>query len=244
MKLFTTLIFIGLTSFTSWAQAYQVYDLGILPNSFAANENILTWGQGNRLGDGASISYSFAESSYECHPAINCFSLTDFMPQGYQEVVTLAFNEWASVSNLSFNLVDDKAGDIVIGGEGIDGGYNILAHAGIDFTVGTFETYISRSLIHFDSSENWSLNNGGGISVLSVALHEIGHSLGLGHSTVSNSIMNPTYSGLTSLQDDDRDGIQYLYGALVSPVPEPSTYLLFLLGLVMVAGYSRKAAIK
>ena len=53
-----------------------------------------------------------------------------------------------------------------------------------------------------------------GIDFLQVAIHEIGHSLGLGHSKVNGSIMGPIYSKdrLNKLHADDIKGMQYLYG--------------------------------
>lgn len=49
-------------------------------------------------------------------------------------------------------------------------------------------------------------------------MHEFGHSLGLGHSNVRESIMYPWYKGYVpniKLTDDDIRGIRALYGELV-----------------------------
>ena len=47
--------------------------------------------------------------------------------------------------------------------------------------------------IHFDDDELFSLNEGIGTNFLFVAVHEIGHSLGLDHSNIPNSIMLSHY---------------------------------------------------
>ena len=54
-----------------------------------------------------------------------------------------------------------------------------------------------------------------GISLLQVAVHELGHSLGLDHSTVRSAVMFPTYLQYNPnfrLDVDDISAIQALYG--------------------------------
>lgn len=62
--------------------------------------------------------------------------------------------------------------------------------------------------IHVDSSEKWDVD----FDLFSVALHEIGHSLGLQHSNVRRSVMSPIYKKYSGLHWDDRDGLEALYG--------------------------------
>ena len=68
--------------------------------------------------------------------------------------------------------------------------------------------------LHFDDAETWRLQAAPGVfDVETVALHEIGHLLGLDHSTVPGAVMFPTYSGARrALSADDIAGIRSLYG--------------------------------
>ena len=55
---------------------------------------------------------------------------------------------------------------------------------------------------------------GSGTNFLQVAIHELGHSLGLDHSDVRDSIMAAFYRGYVpnvQLHADDIAGIRYLY---------------------------------
>ena len=96
-------------------------------------------------------------------------------------------------------------------GDGIsfDGTNGVLAHA-------FFPPPNGGSIAgdaHFDDSETWTLNfksdSSQPIDLVTVAAHEIGHSLGLGHSQVSTALMAPFYNGSHRFLDqDDINGIQ------------------------------------
>ncbi|MBI1850509.1 MAG: matrixin family metalloprotease [Planctomycetes bacterium] len=59
--------------------------------------------------------------------------------------------------------------------------------------------------------------DGSGIDVQSVITHEIGHALGMGHSSVNGATMLPAYFGLAerTIEADDMAGIQSIYGHAV-----------------------------
>ena len=70
---------------------------------------------------------------------------------------------------------------------------------------------------HFDDDERFTTGTSDGINLDWVAVHEFGHSMGLEHSNVRESIMYPWYKGYfpnIELTEDDILGIQALFGKL------------------------------
>jgi matrix metalloproteinase-14 (membrane-inserted) len=89
-------------------------------------------------------------------------------------------------------------------GNSFDGPGKILGHS----------FYPTYGIIHFDNSETWTDSTFAGTNLLQVAVHEIGHSLGLAHSSIKSAVMYPYYGGYQpsfSLNPDDIAGIKRLY---------------------------------
>ncbi|KAL0459160.1 UNVERIFIED_CONTAM: Metalloendoproteinase 1 [Sesamum latifolium] len=120
---------------------------------------------------------------------------------------------WASVSHFTFTYTPhyDRA-DIKISfefgdhgdGQPFDGPGGILAHA--------FPPTDGR--LHYDGDEKWVDGvTPGAIDMQTVGLHELGHVLGLGHTTDEHNIMSPFInSGQRKvLGQDDINGIRALY---------------------------------
>ena len=64
----------------------------------------------------------------------------------------------------------------------------------------------------------------GSIDFGRVALHELGHALGLEHSSTALAIMAPTISNIDSLQEDDIAGVNALYGGLQNCTITPLSF--------------------
>ncbi|CAF1110381.1 unnamed protein product [Adineta ricciae] len=135
-----------------------------------------------------------------------------------EEILQEAFQAYASHTSLEFEKVCSTcAADIVIKfvsrahaeceNHPFDGQGGTLAHADPP----------TNGQVHFDFDEVWTENNEESkINLFLVALHEIGHALGLDHSRNTASIMQKTYpfAGVTkSLSSVDIESIQHLYGA-------------------------------
>lgn len=136
-----------------------------------------------------------------------------------RRVIAAAFAKWSAVTPLVFRETSGPgAVDIRIGwyrrdhqdgspfdgmGEIVDGRFrNVLAHA---FSPPPIGSDLAGD-VHFDEDENWN------ISLLEqVALHEIGHAIGLKHSDVRTAVMYFQNNGQSNLQPDDIEGIQSVY---------------------------------
>lgn len=132
-----------------------------------------------------------------------------------------AFNTWSGVANLSFHRVSTmRQANLVIrfyrrshsDGNPFDGPGGKFAHA----------FFPTDGRIHFDLDEIWALNLASlkatprSVDLFTVAVHEIGHALGLRHSSFSNAVMFATIDfqeRKPTLNIDDIRGIRFLYGA-------------------------------
>lgn len=153
--------------------------------------------------------------------------------QRQKEIFATAFGEWAKHSSLSFKEVFNKEeADLVLGfgsshhcqlydivGERCRTNSRFFGQGGVLAHCYFPGSGLVSGDAHFDSGEYWSeLNSGlqnGESSLLSVAMHEIGHGLGLDHSNDRNALMFDTYvpSDIKiSLSSDDIARIQALYG--------------------------------
>lgn len=131
--------------------------------------------------------------------------------------------QWDCASALYiYTICSGSVGDIEIGfysrdhGDGapFDGPSGVLAHA-----FQPAPAYTGYSALygdaHFDDDELWTVGVPTGINLYQVATHELGHSLGLGHSSSSSAVMYPYYTGYNAnfaLDADDIYGIRALYG--------------------------------
>ncbi|MBL8061267.1 MAG: matrixin family metalloprotease [Chthonomonas sp.] len=173
--------------------------------------------------------------------------------------IMAALGTWSAVTNLTFI-------EMVDGGGPAGGLETTMAHKG-DIRFGAWMEFPSTVLghafgpgteamfgpggtirgdVHMNASKAWvsdphDPDDGGPYDLQTVLTHEIGHALGLGHSTVTGALMDEEYvGGHRFLAEDDILGIQHIYGM---PVPEPASFAVFGLGLAAIARRRRSKRI-
>ena len=142
------------------------------------------------------------------------------------DLVRRAFALWSNQTALTFTETPSSAdADILVAwargdhgdGDPFDGPGDILAHASFPNPYDNEEV-----ILHFDDDERWVDSETRNVDLLTVAAHEIGHTLGLAHSDDPDALMYPSYSGpRRSLGADDIAGVQALYGVASAPQPAP-----------------------
>lgn len=119
-----------------------------------------------------------------------------------------ALHRWSGVVPLSFR--EQEGADVNISfergdhgdGSAFDGPGRVLAHA----------FYPTNGRLHFDDDERWT-DGPSGVDLASVALHELGHTIGLDHDPAGDSVMNSAYTQVRrELTPGDARAARQIYG--------------------------------
>lgn len=152
-------------------------------------------------------------------------------------IIEQAFRQWSDVCDMKFKqakrtdlLGIDIINILISAGRGandhFDGPFGTLAWAYLPSS----PNFFGQLHMKFDQSETWSDSpSERGILMLNVACHEIGHLLGLEHSSVRGALMAPFYDPNIAkpVKDDDILRIVKLYGVVNVPsVPITPDYVL------------------
>jgi hypothetical protein len=157
--------------------------------------------------------------------------MTGKMPAAQvQSEILRAMAEWSKVINVTWkqgtSATATRTVNILFGSGAhgdafpFDGPGGVLAHT---FYPAAPNPEPIAGDMHLDNDENW--NEGVNTDLYSVALHELGHALGLGHSDNPADVMYPYYKIVTTLSAGDKASILTMYAAQngIASTPAPNS---------------------
>ncbi|PCJ17412.1 MAG: hypothetical protein COA96_17780 [SAR86 cluster bacterium] len=186
-----------------------------------------------------SNAFETSDNLWENGEAVFHVGISGNSPSGgsWNDAFKRSMDAWSNGTAFQFVAIDDFVDPCIERGAGLFGdnitgvdfspsvcgtefGDSVLA---VTLTAGTCKNlsctngfFISDADIVFNSLENWDIYSGPVINFVSdferVALHELGHALGLSHSQAGSAIMQSLVSDANSLQADDINGANFIYG--------------------------------
>ena len=212
------------------------------------------------LSINSSHAFEVSDTFWETGQAIFHVGINGSSPTGgtWNDAFKRSMAAWSNVSSFEFLAVDDYLDPCIKRGPGLFGD----GSTGVDFSASVCGSEFSESTlaitltagqclnpqctggftitdadIVFNNGEVWDVYSGplrfdGTSDFERVALHELGHALGLTHSRAKTAIMREFMSDTDSLKSDDIAGISSIYGG---EEITPETTLANIYGFTLVA---------
>ncbi|PCI79545.1 MAG: hypothetical protein COB20_04485 [SAR86 cluster bacterium] len=193
------------------------------------------------LSISSSHAFEISDNFWETGQAVFHVGISGSSPTGgtWNDAFKRSMAAWSSVGSFEFVAIDDYLDPCIDRGEGLfgDGATGVdfgASVCGSEFGESTLAVTLSAGQclnqqctggftitdadIVFNDGVTWDVYSGslrldGSSEFERVALHELGHALGLNHSTADAAIMRAFVSDTNSLQSDDIAGIASIYGA-------------------------------
>jgi hypothetical protein len=180
-------------------------------------------------GTGAAITWGFAANHDDCRvdpsacrPGVMRRVSSKILENAstFEPVLSntlRGFDVWEEMANVHFEYTDNDP-DILVGQRRMDGVGGTLAQTTTSFLPSGDELdRVNQSDVVFDNKDFFALDFDLGASELpsfhNALTHEIGHALGLSHSSDPDSLMYSSISDeFLGPQADDIAGMQFLYG--------------------------------
>jgi len=140
---------------------------------------------------------------------------------GWENVIIKAAQTWAAQTNINFSVIADSGaaagsgnyqqgdptmGDVRVGGFDLQNGW-----LGSTYYPPPVNNYSVAGDVAFNTTQPFAIGTTYDLST--VAMHEMGHALGLDESTYTNAVMYGYYTSVfLNLGQDDINGIQAIYG--------------------------------
>jgi len=129
----------------------------------------------------------------------------------WRRAVERALGAWEATGVVGFEEAgDDELADVVLSWH--RGHHGACLPFGVSPAVAHSGPVGPGSFVHFDIERTWSEDGDEGHSLFYTALHELGHVLGLGHSSASDALMQPEPRAPARLSASEWAGLQSLYG--------------------------------
>ncbi|MAT72492.1 MAG: hypothetical protein CMJ58_23565 [Planctomycetaceae bacterium] len=207
--------------------AVVVLATGASARAFVSGTANQKWGAAE-FGVGATVTYSFGTGEQivsESGTQLQSVPISTIFPAGYELEVERGMIIWAAYGDLDFLRQQDglygDAVDIGIAAHPRPDGTNYLAHASLP----------PAGDLHFASNLNngWSyIESDPGAHILTTAVHEFGHSLGLFHAGAEKQGVSIMQGGglfddgnHETIWQDDIDAMHFIYGPAAGATWDP-----------------------
>ena len=176
--------------------------------------NDFKWGDPQYGRPGGTITFGFDAAFY------SSLNLASGDIGAFEAAAAEALDTWASVAQLDFVATASAAdADILFTAASLADSQ--VGEALTTFVEAGVVDRVIEAVVTFDANRAWSPFGEDGMNFYNVALHEVGHTLGLGHPPdAPDEVMYAFYlgDGTLSLGPGDIAGIQHIYGTALTLV--------------------------